>query len=739
MPQYLSDSPIETPDDDRYGVSGFAKSISKSIINLRKPVGTVIALNGAWGSGKSSIVNLVRTEIAATQIEARTTEAEKLIVTEFKCWWFRGEEALLLAFLQHMSGMLKDSLGEKAANIVAGVSRPLLQATPTIGAVLGAGTANPIWAAMGGGANILEKLLFKDDTVEKAFAKLSTLLADTNKRFLVIIDDIDRLSPDEALAIFRMVKSVGHLPNITYLLVFDRELAEATVKLKYPSEGPHFLEKIVQASFDVPTPNQTDLNGAILASIQEICGGVAERQWTRMGNVFLDVVSPYMTTPRHVARLAGAISVTWPAVANNVNLADFIALETLRLYEPSAFKNVRERRNAVTGIRTQGDRDGRNENRFDPYLHGIPAARHASVRVALQRLFPRLETTGYGTHSLAGWDVERRVCVPKHFETYLRSMLSDETLPMDEISELVRRAGDVDFVKQKFLGAAAKRRRNGTSFIPVYFDELTSHVGEIARKDIEPFLRALFEVHGEIDLPEDEEKGFGAFADTRLRVHWLIRRLTEDLSIEDRSTIYLGAIRSASLEWLIEFARSARSDYQPEGTSEPTPPERCLVTQETVGPIVDLALTAMRAAAADRRLLAVRGLIYVLYAWRRFDGSDPTEVRAWTDGLLKDDRAVLTLMRAFTGRSYGFSMGFGGMGDRVSTPRVNVFVSDDMDILDAAAFRGALERMVAERRADAETLESVQSFLDAWDAKRGEERRRSGPRWPSAEITFESG
>jgi predicted KAP-like P-loop ATPase len=732
MPQYLSDSPIETPDDDRYGVSGFAKSISKSIINLSKPVGTVIALNGAWGSGKSSIVNLIRTEIVATPIEARTPEAEKLIVTEFKCWWFRGEEALLLAFLQHMSGMLKDSLGDKAANIVAGVSRPLLQATPTIGAVLGAGTANPIWAAVGGGANILEKLLFKDDTLEKAFAKLSKLLAETNKRFLVIIDDIDRLSPEEAMAIFRMVKSVGHLPNITYLLVFDRELAEAAVKLKYPSEGPHFLEKIVQASFDVPVPNQTDLNGAILSSIQEICGGVSESQRTRMGNVFLDVVSPYMMTPRHVARLAGAISVTWPAVGNNVNLADFIALETLRLYEPSVFKSIRERRNLVTGIRTKGDGDGRSEARFDPYLHGVPAARHASVKVALQRLFPRLETTGYGTHSLAGWDVERRLCVPKHFDTYLRSMLSDETLPIDEISELVRRAADIDFVKQTFRDAATKRRRNGTSFIPVYFDELTSHVGEIARQDIEPFLRALFEVHGEIDLPEDEEKGFGAMADTRLRLHWLMRRLTEDLSIEDRTVIYLGAIRSASLAWLIDFARSARSDYEPEGNSAPTEPERCLVTRETVGTIVDLALNAMREAAADGRLLGVPKLIYVLYTWRRFSGNDPTEVRAWTDGLLKDDQAVLTLMQAFTGKSYGFSMGFGGMADRVSTPRVNVFVSDDTDILDVAAFRAALERIVTERRADAETLEAVRSFLDAWDAKLEEERRRSGLRLPSA-------
>jgi predicted KAP-like P-loop ATPase len=95
MPQYLSDSPIETPEDDRYGMGGFAKSIAKSVINLNKPFGTVIALNGAWGSGKSSIVNLIRTEFGKALSEAGKPRAEKLVVTEFKCWWFRGEEAVL--------------------------------------------------------------------------------------------------------------------------------------------------------------------------------------------------------------------------------------------------------------------------------------------------------------------------------------------------------------------------------------------------------------------------------------------------------------------------------------------------------------------------------------------------------------------------------------------------------------------------------------------------------------------
>jgi predicted KAP-like P-loop ATPase len=103
---YFNDSPIEAADDDRYGVTGFAESIAKSITRMQKPVGTTIALNGPWGSGKSSVVNLIRAALAQSG-------SDKLVVSDFKCWWYRGEEALALAFLQSLNGTLRTSLGDK--------------------------------------------------------------------------------------------------------------------------------------------------------------------------------------------------------------------------------------------------------------------------------------------------------------------------------------------------------------------------------------------------------------------------------------------------------------------------------------------------------------------------------------------------------------------------------------------------------------------------------------------------
>lgn len=59
-PGYFNDAPILTPDDDRFGIDRFAQSLAKSFKNIDSPIGATIAINGPWGSGKSSAVNLIR-------------------------------------------------------------------------------------------------------------------------------------------------------------------------------------------------------------------------------------------------------------------------------------------------------------------------------------------------------------------------------------------------------------------------------------------------------------------------------------------------------------------------------------------------------------------------------------------------------------------------------------------------------------------------------------------------------
>ncbi|GJL56598.1 MAG: NTPase [Nitrospirales bacterium] len=614
-----------------------------------------------------------------------------------------------------MHTLLSNTLQEKVKDLVPNLGKKLLQAGPIISSALALTPAGPLAALTGQSLDFAKRFFPEEDTLEKTFQKLSEILEREKRRFVIIVDDIDRLSPDEALAIFRVVKSVGRLPNVMYLLVFDRELAEKAIKERYPSEGPHFLEKIIQASVEVPVPLRTDLNHAVLMSIEKICGPLDESKKTRILNSFYDVVAPYINTPRHVVRFQNAISVSWPAIANEISLADFIALETLRLYEPSLFQAIRSNKSKLCGLDSQNN--PRAENKFLSFLDDVHENKKDTAKLALQRLFPRMEDINYVEGFLKKWDAERRVCIEKHFDTYFRLSLSSEALSIKRIDEIIEHIDEPDYVHEIFREAALSRRRSGTSMIPILLDELITHASKIEKGKVQPFLNAIFEIHDDIDLDIDEDRGMYAVGDTSRRYHWLIRSLTRDrFTIAERTDLYLAATRNASLGWLVDFVSSAKSDYSER--KAPRREEDCLIRQDAIQELVQRAVASIRSAASDNQLLLHRDLLSILYFWRDFLGNDPAEVRMWTDALLDNGEALVILAKAFTGESWSYAQGgFGRLGDNVATRNSTVRIDENTDIIDQEKFRLKLEELQSNGRLQENDQRLVDEFLNTWKNK----------------------
>ncbi|MEZ8718505.1 KAP family P-loop NTPase fold protein [Vibrio splendidus] len=709
MSKYYNDSPIEKPEDDLYGVTPFAKSIASSITKIKNPIGTAIALNGPWGSGKSSVVNIIRASL-------HEEDQNDLVVTDFKCWWYRGEEALALAFLQNLHTTLKNGLGDKIKDLIPKLSKNLLQAGSVVGQTVAVASGNG-WLKNGilGGASYIEKTFFSEkETVEKSFRKLADILEKQDKRFLVIIDDIDRLTPEEALAIFRLIKSVGRLPNVMYLLVFDRELAEKAVNQRYPSEGPHFLEKIIQAGFEVPAPIQTDLNDAILASISETCGNTSEDELRRFMNIFYDVVVPYMSTPRHVVRFQSAINVTWPAIAGEVSLADFVALETIRLYEPALFKAIRKHKALVCGT-SNGER---KEDKHALFLTDIPEERHELAINMLKRVFPKMESSGFGNDWIPNWKEGQRVCLNTYFDTYFRLSLSDEALSSKQIEELIERSNERDFIQITMLNAAESIRKSGKSMVPVYLDELNTRASKVAKENVRPLMASLFEIFDQIDLETDTDGGISS-ANTGLRYHWLIRRLTEGrFTIEERSELYLASIQDAQLGWAVGFTSSAMAHYEEE-ENRTRREDDCLVEESSLPDFIKIALSEIRISAENGSLLKHKELISILYRWGEFLGNDYTEALAWTNSLLDDDESLLVLAEKLTVRSWSMGMGgFGTLGDRISISSMRVQIDKDCEILDVDKFRYRLEQIAGNPNSHEDRVAFIKKFLEVWSNQR---------------------
>lgn len=707
---YFNDAPILTPDDDRFGIDRFARALAKSIRGIESPIGATIAINGPWGSGKSSAVNLIRHHLKDD------VGSGKLEIVDFSCWWFRGEEALTLAFLQTLNASLRKSLGDKAKELIPRLGKTLLQAGPVVGPAINLATGG-IWGTLTSGSMTFAKRFFSEgESVEKLFQKLSKALDEQDRRFLVLIDDIDRLTPNEALLVFRLVKSVGRLPNVMYLLVFDRELAEKAVAEMYPSEGPHFLEKIIQASFELPLPARDDLNTAALSQIEAFCGPPSDRaQLLRFMNIFYDAVSPYLNTPRDLTRLYNAMTVSWPAVAKEVDIGDYVALEIMRLFEPALYNAIRTSKSKVCGVRSEYGKEEDSKQVIEGFLQFVPEKRHENARLALMRLFPRFENVGYSHSFVDTWEAQRRVCTDKHFDTYFRMGIGDETISTAEVDEFIENTDDVEYVKKVLCKALASIRKNGKSKVPLLFDEINVHASRIEKSKFQPLISAIFEIADDIHRDEDRERGGYSFGDNHLRIHWLIRKLTFDrCDLKERSAIFLAACKSAQVGWLADFTSSAVADYSPREGREPQPLEKCLVTEEHLAELKTHCVKTIRSAAATGELLSHSRLPFILFRWREFSDDNGSEVRAWTSNQLKVDKSVSVFAHAFTGESWSQGMGMVGLGDRVAMRNIRASVSGIEHIIDVGEFRKRLEELEGSEAIDEQTTEVVSVFLDAW-------------------------
>jgi predicted KAP-like P-loop ATPase len=546
-----NDKPISEPFEDRFGINPFAKTLASSIRKLASPEGTAIALNGPWGSGKSSAINLILHHLEDE------IKSEEIVTINFACWWFRGEEALALAFFRALYSGLGPSLGDRFKKTLPKLGARLLRAGSFVGSAIdlaggvGAGTVAT------GAMNWISSLIQLDESVETLYAELAKTLGEQQRRFLIVIDDIDRLASDEALLIFRLVKSVGRLPNVVYLLAFDRHLAEAIVAERYPTEGPHYLEKIIQVGFDIPEPRREDLRQQLLEQIGAICGSPDQDDAVRFMNIFYDVVVPEIRTPRDLVRLANGLSVTWPAVGAEVDQADFVGLEALRLLRPNVYRALRTNKERLTGAARFGISPQEQRDEYDGILlDTIVSQDRERLRRGLMRLFPRLDSIWgnlYYTED-AEWSRQRRACASDHFESYFRFSIGDDILPRSEVDQLVARAADQDFMARSLREGLTVVRSSGGTKAALILDEMNLHADDIVDESVGYLLTALFRLSDELDVPSDAAKAF-SIGDNYLRIHWLLRRLTfERFDLVKRSALFMTACETAALGWLIDFS-----------------------------------------------------------------------------------------------------------------------------------------------------------------------------------------
>ena len=674
----FNDKPIENTNQDLYGMAPFAERLAKGILNIKNPVGTTIALSGEWGSGKSSTINLVKSYLS-NQI-GNDTQNEKndspVMISEFKCWWFRGEEALAIAFLKELIAFLGNDAETREK--VKKIAIEVLQLTePFISNGLSLLTSGvlPKQSSKRLLQSLKENFLEKKETLEELFKELNEKLSSENRRFLIIIDDMDRLAPDEMLAMFRLIKTIGRLPKVLYLLAFDREVAEKVVSDKFPAEGAQYLEKIIQVNFDFPTPSKAQLINATKKNIEEICGLPHQDDLDYYETVINQIIPIYITTPRHVVRLQNAIRLTWPMIVNEINIADFIALEIIRLYEPKLFIAIKENayflnKNIIN-----------KEVLFDLILKEILHVRQEKAKIILELIFPirsdRIINSAYEC-------VKKRVCIYYNLITYLKLQPQYNISAKNNILNLFGEEDGSQFIKTEFIKAIANDQGQGTRKVTDYFYTLMMCRSNSSKENIEPVIKALLELYEIFGKNLYSKNIYFQIGENLFDIYIrLISDLTSNFSLQkDREDLLLDNITSTTgLGWYISFINYLHDQFLTYGKKLLNKEERNQLSNlekfnimkrigKTIASggfqrIIDLnysiesfvredsilafqkrALEKIDEAKDQGTLLTQYNLLNILLFWRKFKDNGDSEVKNWTDSFLNDPKKLLTLAKA---------------------------------------------------------------------------------------------
>lgn len=523
-----ADRPIADPRDDALGLTHFAQALAAALFNMDPREGMALSVEGPWGGGKSSALALAIRELKLRELNRlgpsrasldaldadaldrvwRAQAPQRAVhIVRFNPWTWSGQDNLTRAFFAELSAQIGARQGTRWRRRLARFGTAAKWMSELASPVLSfLGVVFP-YAMVAAKAADMASALGKDErSLEQAKAALAEALREAGGRVVVVVDDLDRLMPAEMRAMLSLVKSLGDLTNVIYVLAYDPQVVRKA--LESERIEPDFVAKIVQVSLALPPPCAEDLRRLLDARLTDATGGAPwadERRWAVM---LSKCVEPYLGTPRDVVRLANAVQVHWAAVGGDVDLADLVALTTLRLFEPAVYRVVEEANERLVGV----EHRYRQDEDFVTAFNSAGACRPKPAKATVASLFPHMASglgaQTYHDSSRPYGRAHRRVSAAGHHRPYFAFGRDPQTPARDEINVIL----GVDGVGDAFNAALEARRDDYPATVRL-IEELAAHI-EAGRPLGDALLDALIK---ESDLLLHAADRYDPFAPNDLR------------------------------------------------------------------------------------------------------------------------------------------------------------------------------------------------------------------------------
>ncbi len=631
----LSDSSLEDPEQDQLGYADFAENLAETIETRIPRQDFVVGIYGPWGSGKSTILNFVEYYLEE--------QDEPPLIIRFNPWWFSGQPDLIRKFFDQLeSGLGADSqfedVRDKLSNFASSLSNiPISSGTGV--------PAEPLLALIG------EALATEGEDLDGLKEEISDELRDADRRIVIMVDDIDRLTQDEIKQMFRLVKSVADFPNITYILAFDQEVViNALEGEQGVYSGEEYLDKIIQLPKHVPIPEEGALDRIFTTRLdrllQQSDPAFEQQHWQ---TVYQNGIMPSLQTPRAAVRLCNAVETSFASLEENINFVDLVAIETLRVFYRDVYEAIRSEPSRFVNNRAYRSRRRDEDEDYAAFLDETLSdeAETAVVKELLFYLFPRVgEQFRRMRHYRENKDTfrkRRRICHPDIFPFYFRETVPRGELSAAELDSVLATTDDAEVFAEELRRMTGEEGKADRSKANTFLRRFSEYLDELPDEDVDEVVFALFNAGDQLCAADPSQRmtdnGSRRFL---LSVLWdLLQRVDED----DRFSLLQQAISEGSSPYLSSHAigilLQEHGEYGADGIDE----DRRLLEREEIEQLKEVAVEKFAETAEEGELLSTPHMDSVLGRWKEWSDSDrPQE---WVEEATHSDAELLQFVDQF--------------------------------------------------------------------------------------------
>lgn len=639
-----ADHPITKSDEDRLNRAIFAKYLARSMLDYEDTESLVIGLYGGFGSGKTSILNLVIEELNTAATHA--LDNEKPIILNFNPWSYSGQHQLIYSFFRRLSSTLRsvDYL-ENRERIIH-----LLELYVSFF------TKSPIPKSLRSKRSLPDKLTLKGKEDIRAWEsgrdltlvkmELNELLRNQKHKIIIIIDNISQLQGDEVRQLFQIVKSMGNYASTIYLLSLDKEQAIRALNKIDEGSGKGLLEKVIQLPFEIPPILQQDLENIFSDKMSSLLENLPLDTWNKeyWADIYYHSIRFFFKNCRDIIRYVNTLGFSYSRMKDIVNPIDFFTLTAIEVFMPQVYFGIRDNKDLFTDLfdpvyilnKNQIQKD---KLRAEEIINRAHPAQRQYVLDALKIIFPRLrhlyepQQSFYHSETIARkW---RRICSPDLFDAYFRLSMQPGQLTDAEFDIILKLSSENDAFDH------ALARLNQDDLIPKLLDKLDSKViDHLNKNEAQHIINALLD-NGDL-FPQKPSHLLSL--DCPMRIHRIIHRLLQIFESHDQRFLSLQtAISEASKSIYIivhELKEQAREHHEDEDTFLPL--EFRDLTPQQIQSLCKLTASRIAAWAQSGRLSSHPQLLALLSAWQ--DWGNDTACNDFVSELVISDRGLLQFL-----------------------------------------------------------------------------------------------